>query len=506
MIDFMKLQNGSDIFGAAAGGTADEEVVLTEEVAGAIAGSFAYWLGFKVGKNPYDLRICVGRDPRPSGDVLREGILKGIAMFGAEGYDTGLAVTPAMYMSTALPQLDYDGAVMITGGNLPWNMNGFKLFSREGALDPEDTATILRTASKYNFVGEFYEERSVNALQIYAAYLRQMTSLGLRDVPGGLSGMHIVVDAGSGAGGFFAKDVLEPMGADISGSQFPETDGTLPGGQSDRENNNTLASMCKTVTECKADLGVVFDVDGSHATVIGPDGEPVTGNEIIALAAALAAEDYPGETVVTDSNTSDGLHEFLEGSLGLRHIRYKSGIRNIINKARELREDGEQVFLAAETSGHAAFSDNYFLDDGVFLALQIIINAAILKSKGRDLSALTGALRKPAESRVIKFRLLAEDSDAAGSRMLEDMEKWARETAGLELVTPNYDGVRVRFRLPVSGDGDAERSAGWFSLRKSPHDNAMTLSIESDTAGGVNKVLPVINIFAGRYEGVEISN
>ena len=34
----------------------------------------------------------------------------------------------------------------------------------------------------------------------------------------------------------------------------------------------------------------------------------------------------------------------------------------------------------------------------------------------------------------------------------------------------------------------------------------MTLSIESDTAGGVNKVLPVINIFAGRYEGMEISN
>ena len=52
MIDFMKLQNGSDIRGVAMEGVAGEEVNITEEVAGAIGGSFAYWLGFKVGKNP----------------------------------------------------------------------------------------------------------------------------------------------------------------------------------------------------------------------------------------------------------------------------------------------------------------------------------------------------------------------------------------------------------------------------------------------------------------------
>ncbi|MHC5840120.1 phosphomannomutase/phosphoglucomutase, partial [Streptococcus pyogenes] len=43
-----------------------------------------------------------------------------------------------------------------------------------------------------------------------------------------LAGMKIIVDAGNGAGGFFADSVLEVLGADTSGSQFLEPDGSFP--------------------------------------------------------------------------------------------------------------------------------------------------------------------------------------------------------------------------------------------------------------------------------------
>lgn len=43
-----------------------------------------------------------------------------------------------------------------------------------------------------------------------------------------MAGMHFVVDAGNGAGGFFATQVLEPLGADISGSVYLDPDGTFP--------------------------------------------------------------------------------------------------------------------------------------------------------------------------------------------------------------------------------------------------------------------------------------
>ena len=502
MIDFMKLQHGGDIRGIAPGGAAGEEVNLTEEVAGAIAGSFAYWLGFQVCKNPYDLRICVGQDPRLSGDTLKSGLLKGIAMFGAEGYDAGLSTTPAMFMSTILPQLDFDGAIMITASHLPGKRNGFKFFTKNGVLAKEDVAKILKTASKYNFVGEFYEERYTNALQMYAAYLRQMLSLGLRDVPGGLAGMHIIVNAGNGAGGFFAKEVLEPMGADISGSLLLEPDGNFPNHEPDPDNKEALEATSKAVVENSADLGFVFDADAGRMAVIGPDGKPVTGSAFIALAAALASDDYPGGTVVTDSATSCGLTEFLEGKLGLKHLRYKSGCRNAIGKAKELNAElgedcPEKAFLAATTSGHAAYSDNYYFDDGAFLALQIVINAAKLKKDGKNINVLIDGFEAPAESRKISFKLNADDFAQAGGQLLEDMEKWVRDTAGMELDVPNYEGVRVNYKVPPANQG-------WFLLRKSLHEPFMSLDIESDAEGGVDAVLPVIYDFLGKYEGVEL--
>ena len=46
----------------------------------------------------------------------------------------------------------------------------------------------------------------------------------------------------------------------------------------------------------------------------------------------------------------------------------KGGYKNVINKGKELNAAGEVSPLAMETSGHGALKDNYFLDDGAFLA------------------------------------------------------------------------------------------------------------------------------------------
>lgn len=496
MADLMKLQNGSDIRGIAIDGVEGEAVNLTPEIAGAIGGAFAYWLGFKANKNSFDLKICVGNDSRLSAQELKEGLLKGITMFGGEAYDAGLASTPAMFMSTVLPQFDFDGAIMVTASHLPYNRNGFKFFTKEGGLDKEDVAEILKLASKYNFVGEFFEEREARVMSMYAIHLRKMIQQGLADVPGCLSGMHIVVDAGNGAGGFFAKEVLEPMGADITGSQFLEPDGTFPNHQPNPENKDAMASISKAVIENKADLGIIFDTDVDRSAAVGPDGKPIARNEIVAMAAALAAEDYPGGTVVTDSITSNELHDFLENKLGLKHLRFKRGYRNVINKAMELNAAGEKAFLAIETSGHAAYSDNFFLDDGAFLAVQIVINAAQLKHQGKDITALIEGLEAPAEAKEVRFALEGEDFVALGTKVLEDFEKWAEETEGFSLETPNYEGVRVNF--------DVEGNTGWFLLRKSLHDPVMPLNIESKEEGGIDKVLPMIFDFISKYEGVVI--
>ena len=496
MIDFKKLQNGSDIRGVAIATEGGPERNLSKEVAGQIAGAFIYWLSQKVQKNPVMLKVCVGHDPRLSAGELKEGVLEAISLWGAEGYDAGLSTTPAMFMSTVMPQFEFDGAIMITASHLPYERNGFKFFTAEGGPEKEDIAEILRLASRYTFIGGVYEDLKTNVQMIYASYLRQMISQGLRDIPGYLKGMHIVVDAGNGASGFFAKEVLEKMGADISGSLYLEPDGRFPNHPANPENKEAMDAICRAVKDNDADLGIIFDTDGDRSAAVGPGGRQIARNEIVALAAALGADDHPGGTVVTDCVTSNELHEFLEDRLGLKHFRFKRGYRNVINKAKELSAAGEDAFLAIETSGHAAYSDNYYLDDGAFLAVQIVINAARLKAEGKDINALMEGLKSPAESHEVRLKIKAEDFAKYGSGVLEDFEKWAEYSRELEVVEPNYEGVRVNY--------DIDGCKGWFLLRMSLHDPVMALNVESDTAGGTDKALAKIFEFMKDYKEIEV--
>ncbi|MBQ0017832.1 MAG: phosphomannomutase/phosphoglucomutase [Clostridiales bacterium] len=489
-----KLQNGSDIRGIALEGVAGEEVNLTEIRAGAIASSYVEWLAHKVNKNPFELKICIGHDPRLSADPLMRGLKKGICIMGSRVWDAGLASTPGMFMANVMPFFDFDGSIMVTASHLPWNRNGLKFFTAQGGLEKEDIELILKKAAKIAFVGEWYESENANVMEMYAAQLRQMISSGLADMGGNLNGMHIVVDAGNGSGGFFVKQVLEPLGADCSGSQFLEPDGNFPNHQPNPEDPEAMASVCKAVTDNNADLGIIFDTDVDRSAAVGPDGKPIARNEIVALAAALGADDYPGGTVVTDSITSNELHDFLENKLGLRHYRYKRGYRNVINKAMELSEAGEKAFLAIETSGHAAFSDNYYLDDGAFLAVQIIVAAARLKKEGKTINSLMEGLGAPLEAREIRIKITAEDFAGLGTEILEGMSEWVAKTDGLELEEPNYEGVRVNYEI--------EGAKGWFLLRKSLHDPVMPLNIESDTEGGVEKTYKLIKAFLSEYEGI----
>lgn len=489
--EILKLQNGSDIRGIAVAGVPGEEVNLTQLQAGAIASSFVYWLVNKKGKNPGTIKICIGHDPRISADDMMEGLKKGICIMGARVADTGLASTPAMFMATSMDLFDYDGAIMVTASHLPYNRNGFKFFTEDGGLNKEDISWILNHAAKINFVGEWYEAEQVDIMSIYASHLRRMITQSV----GSLEGMKIVVDAGNGSGGFFATEVLERLGADVSGSQFLEPDGTFPNHQPNPENKEAMESICKRVVETGADFGLIFDTDVDRSAAVTGSGKPIARNEIVALAAALGADDYPGGTVVTDSITSNELHEFLEKELGLKHFRYKRGYRNVINKAAELMAEGEQAFLAIETSGHCAYSDNSFLDDGAFLAVQIVVAAAKLKKEGKTIESLIEKMEQPAESEEVRMKITAEDYQTVGADVLMQLEEWVEETKGYSLELPNYEGVRVNFKL--------RGAKGWFLLRKSLHDPVLALNIESDREGGCEKVKAELKTFMDRFEGVD---
>lgn len=498
-LDFHSLQNGSDIRGVAISGVPDEPVNLTGPACSLIAQGFLVWLCQKTEKAPEDLTITIGRDPRLSGESLLHAFAAGLKPFGTRVIDCGLASTPAMFMSTVFPEIHADGAVMVTASHLPFNRNGLKFFSRDGGLDKKDIAEIL-TAAEHDekpagsqgsaAPSETNSDAAPDLMDLYAAHLR---SLICSAVPGDrpLSGLRIAVDCGNGAGGFYVSKVLDPLGADTSASQFLEPDGHFPNHIPNPENEEAMAAITAAVKNHHCDLGIIFDTDVDRSSAVDEQGREINRNGIVAMAAALIAGEHPGTTVVTDSITSNELTDYLENRLHLHHLRFKRGYRNVINKAEELNAEGTDAQLAIETSGHAAYKENYFLDDGAYLATRIIIRLAQLKREGKKISSVIADLKEPEEAVEIRMPITEADHNAAGTAILEAVEAWAKASSEAEndgntdrdtkiqLVRPNYEGVRVQFSGAVDG---------WFLLRKSLHDPIMPLNIEAEEAGGCKRI------------------
>ena len=411
------FKSGSDIRGVAAEGVADEPVNLTNEVIERIVFGFALRLLEVCEKrNPSEINVAVGHDSRISATRIRECVVKTLAKCGFCVYDCALSSTPAMFMTTI--DLECDGAVMITASHHPFNRNGLKFFTKSGGLNSSEIEAILKIAdSDAPLLNENGKIIPTDYMSSYAARLRNMIIEGVnakeRELP--LKGYKIVVDAGNGAGGFYANNVLAPLGADVSGSQFLEPDGTFPNHIPNPENSIAMDSVRKAVINSGADLGVIFDTDVDRAAVVDNEGTEINRNSLIALAAAIELEKTPGATIVTDSVTSDGLTYFIETALGGVHHRFKRGYRNVIDEAVRLNDEGIYCPLAIETSGHAALKENYFLDDGAYLATKIIITMAKIGHKGNTIGHILLQLPQPAESVEHRFNLAEENFREIGN-------------------------------------------------------------------------------------------
>jgi len=496
---FYSLQNGSDIRGVSIGGVEGEDVNLTPFEASLLACVFVAYLKKKY--NLTSVRVGVGRDSRISGPSLMEGVFDGLYHAGAEPFDCGLTSTPSMFMSTVLDGFKYDGAIMLTASHLPYNRNGMKFFTPDGGLEKADIKELLdlgwaKSGDEIPRSGKTPEKAPL--VDAYSAFLRQKIIDGVNAPDRGhpLRGLHAVVDAGNGAGGFFAEKVLIPLGCDVSGSQFLEPDGAFPNHIPNPENKDAMRSICRCVIDNKADLGIIFDTDVDRASAVDKNGHEINQNAIVALSAAIVAQEHPHTAVVTDSVTSDKLTEFIEGSLGMKHHRFRRGYKNVINEAIRLNNDGVECHLAIETSGHCAFKENYFLDDGAYLTVKILIKAAELMSKGETIDSMLSALEEAREKKELRIRILCDDFKSYGARILEDYEKYCAEH-GMSVAPNSYEGVRVSY-----GDDGAK---GWSLLRMSLHDPILPLNIEADNEGGAAVIAERIRSFLASYDKLDLS-
>jgi phosphoglucosamine mutase len=287
-------------------------------------------------------RVFIGRDTRASGEELEEAFARGVASAGGVAVLAGVVPTPAV----ALLRLDL--GVVISASHNPPEYNGVKFFDHDGhklsdAIEEEIEALLDADAP-----GGGEIDRVGVAVDSYLEHV-------LERFGSDLSGMRIAVDCANGAYSGIAPKAFEQLGAEV----------TAIGDAPDGHNINVgcgatdLAALQQLVVSGDFDLGVAFDGDGDRMLAVDGNGEPVDGDQIVALLALHLGVDLVAVTTMANL----GFHRLME-ERGIRVVTTDVGDRYVLEALH--REGG---MLGGEQSGHIIVLRDHVTGDGLAAAL-----------------------------------------------------------------------------------------------------------------------------------------
>ncbi|MGX1309614.1 phosphoglucosamine mutase [Amorphus suaedae] len=309
-------------------------------------------------------RVVIGKDTRLSGYMLENALVAGFTAVGVDVFLLGPVPTPAVAMLTR--SLRADIGVMISASHNKYDDNGIKIFGSDGfklsdeveleveRLMQEDLSKRLATGAD---IGR--AQRLDGVRDRYIEYIKRSFPRNLS-----LDGIRVVVDCANGAGYRVAPEALWELGAEV-----------VPiGNHPDGININTdcgstsLGKVREKVLEVRADIGVALDGDADRLIVIDEKGQPVDGDQLLAVIGASWKEterlSAPGIVATVMSNL--GLERYLD-RIGLSLARTRVGDRYVVE---HMRAHGFN--LGGEQSGHIVMADYSTTGDGLLAALEIL--------------------------------------------------------------------------------------------------------------------------------------
>jgi phosphoglucosamine mutase len=367
-------------------------------------------------------RVLVGRDTRASGLELEQAVARGIASAGGAAVLGGVLPTPAVAL------LADELGVVVSASHNPPEYNGVKLF-RSGIKLVDAQEEAIEALFDAPPAGDGSIERVAELGECYAAHLRDHFGTEL-------DGLRIGVDCANGAMAAFAPRIFEELGADVHAI------GVAPDGSNinDGCGATDLSRLQQLVTSSSLDLGVAFDGDGDRLLAVDERGEPVDGDQILAILALHLGVELVAVTVMTNL----GFHRLM-AEHGVQVVTTPVGDRYVLEA---LRSEGG--LLGGEQSGHLIWLENHVTGDG--LAAALLLCAAV---RGRTLSDAASVMPRYPQAK----RNVAVPRPSVPQSILDEAERLNDELGerGRVLVRPSGTEPVVRVLAEAENVEDAEK-------------------------------------------------
>ncbi len=308
-------------------------------------------------------KIIIGKDTRPSGDLIEGALASGILSRGIDVLSAGIITTPAVALIAK--KLDLDGGVVISASHNPLGDNGIKFFGRGG----QKLSDVQENSIEDYLAGEHSEEilptgidvgRTIlleDAADIYIDHLLENFDLDL-------NGFKIIIDCANGSASVTVKKALTRLGAsvlDFNTGTSGENINKDCGSTHPQELQRLMASN-------KADIGFAYDGDADRVISCDRQGRILDGDNIIAFCALsmLNNGSLKNNALVTTIMANMGFSKVMADN-GIKVYKTQVGDRYVLER---MLETGS--VLGGEQSGHIIFKDISPTGDGLLSTLELM--------------------------------------------------------------------------------------------------------------------------------------
>ncbi|MBA7515571.1 Phosphoglucosamine mutase [subsurface metagenome] len=360
--------------------------------------------------------IIIGRDTRESGEMIFDGLAKGLIRRGVDVCDCGVITTPAIsYLTQATNSL---AGIVISASHNPYQYNGIKFFSNSGMKLPDELESEIEKKLKASKLSNTEKEKKGSIIPFQEAKEKYIEFIK-KSIPQGVnfSGLKMVIDCANGSVSEIAPQIFRGLDGEVIVMN------NTPDGKNINEGSGSLhlEVIQKAVKANRADLGFAFDGDGDRVLFTDEKGSDLDGDHLMALCAGCLKRKgkLKNNTLVVTSMSNLGLLLAME-KIGIRVLQTKVGDRYVLE---EMLRSG--TILGGEQAGHIIFLDYGKTGDGLITALRVL---SIIREEKKPLSELAGIMerapqvlinvevkeRKPFTSLPLTSRLIREAESTLG--------------------------------------------------------------------------------------------
>ena len=252
-------------------------------------------------------KCVVGRDTRPSGEIVTNVAIASLLERGISVYNLGISPTPVIFREAR----KYGSGLIITSSHNPLEWNGLK-FILDGRGINESELEYLEKKDK------FQREKIGTETQVDSDYIDEAVKV-IGDIK---KSSKIAIDVGGGAAFDVAPKLLKKLGCKVSvinGIPGKSTRGPDP-------TNDQLSGLVQASK--KSSIGFAFDLDGDRLVVVR-DGKKQSPDITLGLGVAGALEKGYKKFVLS-IDTSVAIEKFIKNEGG-QIKRSKVGEANVVD-------------------------------------------------------------------------------------------------------------------------------------------------------------------------------